>query len=200
MGVFRDYGVHLPSANNEQQHPVNFDDIITIISNANWYNDRQPSKQALIHMITYGIFRRGYNIWAINTATSWKKEKGIKLVEHKDNIKRKGKGFIYSNLVLRASNSVSDRIQKCMLSCYGEYIAVRKKNEKHEFIKVNFNHFVAYIVKPHDMITEVMCTKDKYMRNIRTAIAKGLQNNVTKENIMELLQEIEIPNRINNGN
>ena len=49
------------------------------------------------------------------------------------------------------------------------------------------------------MITEVMCTKDKYMRNIRTAIAKGLQNNVTKENIMELLQEIEIPNRINNG-
>ena len=57
-------------------------------------------------------------------------------MEHKDNIKRKEKGFIYSNLVLRASNSVSDRIQKCMLSCYGEYIAVRKKMRNTNLLKL----------------------------------------------------------------
>ena len=115
-----------------------------------------------------------------------------KLVGSTDNIKRRCKGFVYSNLVLRASNSISDRIQKCMLSCYGEYIAVRKKHEKHDYTKITFNQFHAYIVRPHDMIMEVMSTKDRYLKNIRTAIAKGLKHNVTKENIVEILNEIEV--------
>ena len=42
-------------------------------------------------------------------------------------VRRQGKGFVYSNLVLHTSNLVSVRIQKDMLSYYGEYIAVRKK-------------------------------------------------------------------------
>ena len=40
-------------------------------------------------------FEEDATFGVINAATSWKKEKGIKLVEHKDNIKRKRKGFIY---------------------------------------------------------------------------------------------------------
>ena len=99
---------------------------------------------------------------------------------------------MYSNLVLRASNSISDRIQKCMLSCYGEYIAVRKKHEKHDYTKITFNQFHAYIVRPHDMIMEDL-------KNIRAAIAKGLKHNVTKENIVEILNEIEVSNVENEG-
>ena len=199
LDVFRDYGVYLPSSTNERQHPVNFDDVINIISDKEWYNERQVAKQALIHNIQYGIFRRGFNLWAVNAANSWIKEKRIKLVGSTDNIKRRGKGFVYSNLVLRASNSISDRIQKCMLSCYGEYIAVRKKHEKHDYTKITFNQFHAYIVRPHDMIMEVMTTKDRYLKNIRAAIAKGLKHNVTKENIVKILNEIEVSNVENEG-
>ena len=52
-----------------------------------------------------------------------------------------------------------------MLSCYGEYIGVRQKNKNHEFVKINLNHFEAYIVRPHDIISEIMSVKEKHVRN-----------------------------------
>ena len=188
--VFKDYGVYLPSTSNEKQHPVNFDDVITIISDSYWYQTRQLSKQALIHMVSYGIFRKGYNIWAINAANEWLNKRRIRYIESTsthEKKRRRGKGFVYCNLVLRASNSIADRIQKCMLSCYGEYIGVRQKNRKHDFVKINLNHFEAYIVRPHDMITEIMSAKEKHIRNIRNAIALGMRNEVRKEDVENIL-------------
>ena len=183
---FRDYGVYLQTSSSHMQHPVEFDDIISIISNVNWYKTRQVSKQALIHMVTYGIFRKGYNTWAIEAANEWLNKRNLKLTQGK----RRGKGFVYCNLVLRASNFIADRIQKCMLACHGEYIGVRQKNSQHEFTKINLNHFEAYIVKPHDMIAEIMSTEEKHIRIIRNAIGLGMKNGVTKKHVQDILDTI----------
>ena len=184
--VFRDYSVCLPGTNEQ---PVNFDDLITIISNATWYRSRQLSKQGLIHMVSYGIFRKGYNTWAINAANDWLHRKHLQLKD--DNTRsRRGKGFVYCNLVLRASNSIADRIQKCMLSCYGEYIGVRQKNRNHTFERININHFEAYIVRPQDMIAEMMSPKEKSLRDIRNAIGKGMSNGVAKEDVSNLIDNM----------
>ena len=144
-------------------------------------------------MVTYGIFRKGYSIWAINAANEWLNKRRLRYIENTsthDKQCRRGKGFVYCNLVLRASNSIADRIQKCMLSCYGEYIGVRQKNKKHDFVKINLNHFEAYIVRPHDMIAEIMSPKEKHIRNIRNAIALGMRNGVGKEDVEHILHNM----------
>ena len=91
--------------------------VFSIIFNKQWYASRQLAKQALIHMVSYGIFRRCYNTWVIEAANDWIKNKNIKLVGFDDDKitagnhgRRQGKGFAYSNLVLCASNLIADRI------------------------------------------------------------------------------------------
>ena len=151
------------------------------------------SEHGLIHMVSYGIFRKGYNIWAMNAAKEWLHQKNLHIMNanaQNDSQRRRGKGFVYCNLVLRASNSIADRIQKCMLSCYGEYIGVRQKNKNHTFKKINLNHFEAYIVRPHDMIAEMMTPKLKSIRDIRNAIALGMSNEVTKADVANIINNM----------
>ena len=96
--VLKDYGVYLPSTGNEKQYLVNFDDVIKNISDSNWYQTRQLSKQALIRMASYGIFRRGYNTWAINAANEWLNKCRLRYIENTsthDISRRRGKGFVY---------------------------------------------------------------------------------------------------------
>ena len=77
-----------------------------------------------------------------------------------------------------------------MLSCYGEYIGVRQKNKNHAFKKINLNHFEAYIVRPHDMIAEMMTPKAKSIRDIRNAIALGMSNEVTKDDVTNIINNM----------
>ena len=68
-------------------------------------------------MITYGIFRQGYNHWAIKVSKEWLFKYKIRFDEKEWNVAaskttRQKKGFVYTNLVKRASNSISDRIRK----------------------------------------------------------------------------------------
>ena len=71
IDVFHYYGVYVPSGTSELQRPVNFDDVISIISDEQLYESRQLAKQALMHVVSYGIFRRGYNKWAIEAPNDW---------------------------------------------------------------------------------------------------------------------------------
>ena len=66
--VFREYNIKLPNSN---QNPTNIDDILVIINNHEWYITDKEYKQQLIHMITYGIFRNGYNYWAVKACKEW---------------------------------------------------------------------------------------------------------------------------------
>ena len=71
-------------------------------------------------MITYGIFRNGYNNWAIKASKEWLFKYKIRIDEKESDISttkttRQKKGFVYTNLVQRASNSIADRVQKNMI-------------------------------------------------------------------------------------
>ena len=77
-----------------------------------------------------------------------------------------------------------------MLSAYGEYIDVRKKDKRHTYKTINIHHFTAYLVKPHDMIAAIMTTKEKQIPDICNIIALGFQNTGTKDDIMHVLHEL----------
>ena len=161
--MFRDYLVYMPGST---QLPTNIDDVLVIINDKEWYTTQQDTKQKLIHMITYGIFRKGNNNWAFKASKEWLFKYHIRIDEKElytssRTSTRQKKGFVYTNLVQRASNSIADRVQKNMISSHGHYIAVRKKtscenNSKYRYEKKNFNHFEAYIVYPSDTLLKIM--------------------------------------------
>ena len=152
LNILEEHNVFLP--NSEHNIPAkNFDDVIQIITNKTWYNKNKDANRRLIHMITYGIFRNGYNIWAIQACHNWEKYKRIVLCqelnqEQGEAKKRRGKGWVYSNFVHRASNFIAEKIQKHMMLAHGEFIAVRKKhNANYTYVSVRFNHFEGYIAQ-----------------------------------------------------
>ena len=197
VSVFREYNVCLPGTH---QRPTNFDDVIIIINDKNWYAEQQEFKQQLIHMITYGIFRSGYNHWAIKASKEWLLKQKLKLNDREmlqelvqDKITRRKKGFAYTNLVQRASNSIADRIQKNMITNHGHYIAVRKKSKgektaSFKFEKKRFNAFDAYIVYPDDNLLQIMAPKDQYKKKIKDLVALALKNDVHYNEIIQIVQ------------
>ena len=68
ISIFCEHNVCMPGST---QRSTITDDIVVIINDKEWYTTQQDSKQALIHMITYGIFRQGYNHWAIKVSKEW---------------------------------------------------------------------------------------------------------------------------------
>ena len=99
LEICNEHEIKLPG--NSNQRPVNIDDIMTIIGNKTWYQSNVAAKRTLIHMFAYGMFRRGYNMWAVNAANDWMVSKNIQLFQDSSNDglanRRCGKGFVYSN-------------------------------------------------------------------------------------------------------
>ena len=198
ISVFRDYNVCLPRTN---QMPTNIDDVIIIINDKQWYMEQQDSKQQLIHMITYGIFRSGYNHWAFKACKEWLMKYRLKLDDTEmledtldDKASRRKKGFVYTNLVQRASNSIADRIQKNMISNHGQYIAVRKKtkgerNSEYKYEKKRFNAFDAYIVYPNDGLLCLMTPKEQFKKKIKDLVSLALKNDVEYQDIVNIVQK-----------
>ena len=79
ISIFREYNICMPGST---QSPTNIDDIIVIINDKDWYTTQQDSKQALIHMISYGIFRQGYNHWAMKASKEWLYKYKIRIDEN----------------------------------------------------------------------------------------------------------------------
>ena len=195
LQILNDYDVRIPGSSN--QKPKNFDDVITIISDKQWYQTNQESKRSMIHMITYGIFRRGYNNWAVNASKQWLQSKNVTLADEvgnseiSDKSRRKKKGFVYTNLVMRASNSIADRIQKNMLSNHGEFLSVRKKNNKdYSYEAKKFNHFDGYVVKPIDNMLGVMSIQQQHLKKVRESVTLAMRNGVTSDSLRELVDSL----------
>ena len=195
LQILGDYDVRIPSSNN--QKPKNFDDVMMIISDKQWYQTNQESKRSMIHMITYGIFRRGYNNWAIRAGKEWMQSKNVTYApevsntENADKNKRKKKGFVYTNLVMRATNSIAHRVQKNMLSNHGEFLSVRKKNkDDYSYEAKKFNHFDGYVVKPVDNMLGVMSIEQQHLKAVRESVTLAVRNGVTSENLRELVDSV----------
>ena len=192
ISLFREYNVFIPGST---QRPTNMDDALVVINDKNWYTENQDSKQALIHMIMYGIFRRGYNHWAVKASQDWLFNYEIRIDENESikNVQgqnsRQKKGFVYRNLVQRASNAIADRIQKNMISNHGHYISVRNKGISCKFESKHFHHFNAYIVYPKDTLVNLMSPQDQIKKKLRDNITLALKNNITHDDITKIVHE-----------
>ena len=191
ISTFREYNVCIPGS---VQKPTNMDDILVIINDKDWYTEQQENKQTLIHMVMYGIFRRGYNHWAVKASQDWLFKYKIR-IDDKESIdpqakgSRQKKGFVYRNLVQRASNGIADRIQKNMISNHGQYIAVRNKGITCKFEAKRFHSFDAYVVYPSDTLVNLMRPEDQLKKKIRENINLALKNNITYEDVQKILHE-----------
>jgi len=187
--------------NTDNLYPTSIDDIITIIGSRSWYQQKLHIKRKIIHHVSYKIFRKHYNQWAINAFNQWKKENRIDFIKNENTStkKRMGKNFIYKNLLLlRASNSICDRVQKCMLQQHGEYIAVRNKNVlEYSYVKIQLDQFEAYIVRPHNDVNKSLNEKQKHIKTLRKALLMAINNNISALEISvivrDTLKEKDIP-------
>ena len=123
-----------------------------------FYKDYNQSLD-MLYMFQYGIFRCGYNAWALDEARRWMEEKNVSYEitkRKKGDLRRQGKGFVYKLLVSRASNSICARFQELTKRHYNEYIIVREKKKsalmENVFVETHiFNHsYDGYIVRLPD--------------------------------------------------
>ena len=191
--TFHKYDVCMPGTTNVR--PTSFDDVLVIISDKEWYLNQQDLKRNLIHMVSYGIFRSGHNNWAKRATNEWLLKHNVTMQREKNNTqgKRKKKGFVYSNLVHRASNSIADRIQKNMISNHGEFIAVRKKTnsekfETYKYEQKQFSQYGGYIVYPQDNLTCIMTPKQKMYKKVVDCIDLALQNSISIDDIEQIIR------------
>ena len=196
--IFNKYEVCMPGTTNVR--PTSFDDVLVIINDKTWYQNQQELKRNLIHMVSYGIFRTGHNNWAKRATNEWLLKHNVTIQGEinttNNRAKRKKKGFVYSNLVHRASNSIADRIQKNMVNNHGEFIAVRKKKntEKFETYKYEpkqFNQYGGYIVYPQDKLTCIMTPKQKMYKRVVDSIHLALQNSISFDDIEDIITTLK---------
>ena len=195
---------------NDATKPTNIDDIISIISDREWYLNNKKKKQQIIYMITYGMFRQGHNQWAYDISSNWLKGKNMKL-KHMDldgspinseKQRETSKGFVYSNICYRASNIISYKISTAMKAHHKEFICARKKSaEKPNFTyqTQRFGDYDGYIVTIHDPsnnITDEETTPETnaYITSVKTQIERALQNGVTYTEVQSCLDEFS-PNQ-----
>ena len=155
--------------------PKTFDDVMSLIETKDWYYSRLDRNRHAIHKISYGIYHHYNNKWMKDVASEWLRVKKISLQNEDINgrkivindkagtVSRSGKGFVYSNLIMRASNSIVDRIQTIMKFSYGEYITVRnkKKNNNAVYEKLDMQYHTAYLVKVPDIFLKDMSKDEK---------------------------------------
>ena len=141
----------------------NLFEVVDMLSDDTFYSNNKDLFRDMIHMFQYGIFRSGYNGWAIDCAHEWMRRRNIvyddtRMGKHG----RQGKGFVYKLIVNRASDSLCDRLQSMTQRLYSEYIVVRDRKLKrfgneYELQKYVFNYrFPAYlyIKKKHYVANE----------------------------------------------
>ena len=149
---FKDY--HITMVSDNTMFPKNFDDVFSIIADTTWYENNIEFKRNLIYMVGYGIFRKGYNMWAKTLECEWLRKHSITLKhisldghEITSGKERCGKGFVYSNITMRASNYLNEKVITIMKTNHQEFICVRKKGEPiYNYRKMTFQHFDGYLV------------------------------------------------------
>jgi hypothetical protein len=197
-----EYNLKMPSCNTSS--PTSFDDIITIVSNKVWYECETKIKHRIIHRLCYGIFRQGRNGWAKSAATKWCKLKQI--VMDQDSVeetsttnemttlkkRRIGKGFVYSTMVSRVSNSISDRFNNVCKQSHGEFIAVRKPQLLNgcTYTLWNCHGSNAYLVTFPSSGEVDMVEMEQKKRTLKRSLIEAISAGMAKQDIDNLVSTV----------
>ena len=181
-------------------------DVVDFLSDRSFYNDNKDMFRNMVHMFQYGIFRVGFNAWAVDAANEWMDERNISYGRENIMCRRRGKGFVYKLIVSRASNSISDRLQGLTERMYQEYIVVRNKRVKKfgnecDIVPYTFNHrFPGYIciskTEPVNANTTNVSFNEEY-KQIIELVKHQISRGVSYKQIYDSLSAID--NHTNTG-
>ena len=123
------YNLKLPSNSMdfsmETLSPLNVNDVVEIVTNPTWYNERKLEKQAIIHELIYGITRKVHNFWLIEAEKKWMSQYNIEYQSPNFNRITETRGFVYKLMNSIFSNTTIKLFKRAMVSRLGEYISVR---------------------------------------------------------------------------
>ena len=169
---------------SDGQDPTSVDDVISIFGDTNWYSEDVTKHRHIIYLITYGIFRTGYNYWAKTESGNWLLEKHLEYDYTGQD--RKGKGFVYRLIIKKASDRLAKKVQNIMKSNHQEYISVRKMKANSNVVSytkviLGTNHYYLGILE-RDVDREPL-------RNFGRAVTRA-KIHITKETMMEIIGNI----------
>lgn len=200
------YNLTFPTDNSttscEPLYPVNLNDVIEIISNPTWYNDRKVEKQAIIHELIYGITRKVHNFWLIKEEKLWMQKHNIKY--ETKNYKRitETRGFVYKLMNSIFSNTTIKMFKRAMFSRLGEFISVRDNakltqkvnndvNSEFSIIPREFPTGKGYIIKKLDFICKDKQKIDcKSQVNIDTWIKHCVENGISLDYVIDYVSNL----------
>ena len=119
------YGMTMPNA--PLCKPTNVEDVMSIVEDEEWYNDNRSLKHNIIYHLIYGLTRSGMNGWLITQERKWMREHNIQYDTDEVGVRKtKLRGFVYSIMNSKFSNSTTKLFRTVMKRKYQEFITVRK--------------------------------------------------------------------------
>ena len=82
--------------------------------------------------MTYGLFRKGYNKWAITACNKWLMDNGL-IYEDQDKAHQR-KVFVYRIFINKASDRLTKKVQHEMKTHLNEFISVCKMDINKNYI------------------------------------------------------------------
>ena len=180
ISVFGTYQIIIPGTS---QLPTSFDDVLTIIGNKDWYNSFKIFNFSLLWMAMYGIFWCSFDMWLMDAANKWKRDKNIDYIQvYKE---QKATGFVHKNMLQKSSTLIQRRIRHTMRHHHHEVLCIKKEDPK----PLNCTETC---IKLHGQ-TAVLYTsihKEDVLSQIRNAIKSALKANVERRLIESCVQDV----------
>ena len=134
---------------SDGQPPTSVDDVLAIFQDKTWYYDNLAKSRKTIYVLTYGLFRKGYNQWAITASNNWLKDHGLRYVDKdKADKAQQRKGFVYRILINKASDRLTKKVQNGMKTHLREFISVRRMDINKNLVsyeKLNLGEKIFYV-------------------------------------------------------
>ena len=162
----------------DKQEPRDLKDILGIVGDFDWYNRDIEESREIIYILTYRLFRTGYNNWALDSENKWMTDNSL----HYDKVGRpESKGFAYSLTVQRSSYNITKNIQSVMKKSLAEFMVVRKRGQStHTYFSGHVGTHQYYISTIQDEVS----TRMKFQSAVKAAFTNGM----TVTTMNELIQ------------
>ena len=191
------YGMRMPNAPSCK--PTTIDDVMSIIGDKNWYEDKTPFKQNIIYHLVYGLTRCGMNEWLLSQEQEWLRDNKLQYSTDEVGIRKtKLRGFVYSIMNSQFSNSTSKLVRTVMKRKYSEFITVRKPmfsmNQNYVYTEQTFLGGNGYIVTCADTKTHHQNIQTDIVESVGVKWIRACQDEgMLLPQIHELLDELYVP-------
>lgn len=180
------------------QKPTNLNDLLSIFGNTTWYGQNTARKRDMIYMLSFGLFRMGYNTWAIEAERQWLTSHNLAYKE-KTPQDRSRKGFVYMLLVHRASDMLSKQIQHVMKRVHNEWLVVRKwKQDPQDHLPFRYHYTDHNYRRCQYSVCRVEGTNE-HQRNLHVMVEAARVKGIQREDILKIINNIYKPDERSAG-